>query len=133
MCLTIPASINPPKALIAKEDIVCYKLLRKYYDGRIISPFQNIPYTLNELVNIKKIEVIRRIGSTTIHAGLHSFGRQEDAFVCATHIFGMFEVFDYLVYKAIIPKGSKYYVGKFDCFNECYVSDALFVTDEICA
>lgn len=123
MCLDINKF---SRAKIAKEDITCYKWVfvhvlsaskkEKIYD--YVTPFFyshiKIGETYNSILEVRnKYNPLYR---TEIHSGLHSY---------ADFHTPMSKKWGYsVIIKCIIPKGSKYYVGKFDG-DKGYASDSL--------
>ena len=150
MCLyvlNIPENLNPK---IATEDIPCYKLLQivpgaRYY----ITPFQNFrinfdyenPYymVVDEMtghyyaesqvlymgadlkwINGKCIQHVPEIKDTIrkvldIRAGIHAYLNTNIFISC-----------DQVLFKAIIPKGSHYFIG----MNSEIVADKMIIFDE---
>jgi len=137
MCFELNAK---SKELIAKRDIVCYKLLVERQDGTITSPFLQTDYKLNylhyadsELQDKFKFEVYKspynsdHLGS--IAQGLHTYRRFKSGYEdykYENHLrydIPMSKRFVHI--KCVIPKGAKYYKNKTE-----YVSDRLFVKEE---
>ena len=108
MCLTIKNSEHFrffgrcfPK--IAKEDIVAYKVLKDYGDGYIITPYQYAQVcfvhgtdTLSATFKVRRY----RNKIYEVSEGIHSL--QKPITSLPVHC---------KIYYAIIPKGSKYYIG----------------------
>lgn len=115
MCLIIKKS---SVALIATEDIICYKVLTYIITvGKWLTYFKYSPVTIGDTYHS---ELTRQELTITdaIEKGLHSFASLEDAnnFVSDRLNVGVF--------KCVIPKGSTYYKGSF--FNwKSYASDTL--------
>lgn len=102
MCL-ISLNKNPR---IAEKDIVCYKWLDTYF-GELYSPFVTIPiiYKLKCLTFAKHYTKPRTInGLTQVEGGyIHA---------CISMLnWHMLTASTAYKYKAIIPKGARYYVG----------------------
>ena len=161
MCLIIDE--QNAKMKIANEDIVCYKLVKKvereynpihwaeklrfskrtpltYYKTVFMSPYYNEIYEPNTVkVNKTRIQKrkhdhkIWRIGGGV----LHTFKDIESAkkYYVDSGIFmeSIDEAVQYLILKCFIPKGTKYYDGKMDCYETyySYASKSLKITDEI--
>ena len=100
MCLTA----THRRVKIAKEDIVCYKLL----DSKLKSPFKGFKYKLNKLT-VSNLDIPDE--DKDIYKGLHAYQNISSA---NSDIKGIRLFFGIItdVYKAIIPKGSRYYLGK---------------------
>lgn len=77
---------------------------------KMVTPYRNFPIKIGKTYNS---ELIKR-DDGLIHKGLHSFKNSNDA---KFYISGIYV-------KCIIPKGSKYYEGKFADYNS-YASDKL--------
>ena len=108
-----------PEALIAKRDILCYKVLNqnKLRDD-ISSPFQLDPYfskSSQDITVTKTVKKIQRFDSA-IYEGLHTFSNYLRTWEWSRDTFG--------VYFAIIPKGTKYY---YNSNKKEYVSEKLIV------
>lgn len=106
MCIIV---IEP--SIIAEEDIVAYKVLeirRKH----LCTPFQYMSIKFNRLYTDKHKE-----GYYIITSGVyHLFSSIEDAILLKEHAEKVyannFNKSKFIVVKAIIPKGTKYYIGK---------------------
>ena len=111
MCLI--AISNTP--YIAEQDIICYKIYI-LIDDKYVSPYQKCDMpSINELVTTE----LQRSGDFYIEKGFHSFACLEDAEVEAEW-FGNVHGHEVCIAKCIIPKGSKYYWGKFrDDYSYC--------------
>lgn len=121
MCLYIEENQQPE---IAIEDITCYKVILENFDRYCINT--NKLYTYYQKAKIiiggtyKSKFTINSLGE--IERGLHSFTTLEIAekfisvrlLICKSHIV-----------KCIIPKGSKYYLGRFYVDNDSYASNRL--------
>lgn len=112
MCWT---SANKPVKQIAKEDVICYKIVISR-DGRVVSPYfhyeykyhkineeiaLNIEYTLSSDINQLRLYKCRQ--------GYHSYSSLDFANQVYNNYF--YEN-DGCVFKCIIPKGSVYYDNK---------------------
>ena len=122
MCLEIlkpknPDKISEPK--IAKKDIVCYKVFKLFSEGRIESPYQGVDY---ELKKKKKSMLVCYMNPVTqsVNIGIHSFIHLDDAIDESND----WSTHRMVVVKCIIPKGAKYYTGKFNT-TSCRASDKL--------
>ena len=119
MCLKLGSSKTKPK--IATKDIVCYKGLIQLRD-ELITPYKRVSI---EIGKTYKSIISNKDGE--IHLGLHSFKTLKELKNWATGS-GWRRAWwgkaggEYI--KCIIPKGSTYYIGTFDCWKS-YASDAL--------
>lgn len=132
MCLKL--SKENANAKIADHDIVCYKLMYGYCDDNgnvgIVSPYQNTRHPFNKTIaaNGKVVKDYWNemcdflvIGKGVIHSYSFLEGAMDD----------MENYFDgNIIFKAIIPKGTKYYVGDF-CGIPAFGSKKLIITDTI--
>lgn len=106
--------------LTASKDIVCYKMLEKSIGGEVyMSPYQNeLYFKINTKAKsiTKTSSLIASPWTSQINIGLHTYSNKKYARkkLCTDRAF----------FKAIIPKGSKYYYNPED--SE-YVSDKLIV------
>lgn len=119
MCLDIKRS---DEAIIASEDIICYKALlnRGYGLENLVTYYQGSEVKIGETY----VSELVKSGSS-IEIGLHSFAKlngiknfRKDSCRSFKSIF---------VAECIIPKGSSYFIGKFemDCGYTSYASDCL--------
>lgn len=101
---------------IAANDIQVYKILEKrrtWISGLIkyVSPFYNFKYKLNKVYKSRiELDFQTRNGALTIEKGLHSFTnlRHAEGYCAANEPYCK----TWLIFKAIIPKGSTYYVNE---------------------
>lgn len=102
MCLVADSDIP----YIAEQDIICYKFYILIND-KYVSPYRkcNMP-GINELVTTE----LQEPGRFYIEKGFHSFTYLEDAEIAAERFGNNYED---CIAKCIIPKGSRYYAGKF--------------------
>ena len=106
--------------LIAEEDITVFKVL-SLRDGMITTPYQAMPVTFNDK------------GTFEYTAGFE-WDDKEKGISCGCHAYSSFgralmtsETFVSLyTYKAVIPKGSKFFIGKFGAI----VSNRLIIHNE---
>ena len=111
--------------LVAKEDIVCFKLLKNskflFFFNRYYTPFQEVRVKLNQKLNAhgeEEIDIIspyyRDIGGGFIHAfrGLLVAKREKED--------------RWIIVKAIIPKGIRYYEG----INGDICAKSMYITSE---
>lgn len=119
MCLDVDKKVHtdPKKAFIARTDIVVYKILRKKYDydynqygettdTRIYyqAPYRNFTYKMGTLYTEKRMKVGKYL---SVDAGLHSCKTRRAANLRNPD--GTYGT----VFPAIIPKGSRVFVGTF--------------------
>lgn len=115
MCWTTRLKEHQVKR-IAANDIQVYKILEKrrtWISGRIkyVSPFYNFKYKLNKVYKSRiELDVQTRNDVLTIEKGLHSFTNFQQAKCC--YNIGKLNCEPWFIFKAIIPKGSIYYVNE---------------------
>lgn len=123
MCLILSVKNKFGKPLIATEDICCYKFVDVLHDGSLRTPYQLVPV---------------KIGSTyesdfsfdedgDIEKGLHSLVSLKAAIKEAN------EICDSAICRCVIPKGSRYYKGKFGLYHSrlSFASDRLTYVERI--
>lgn len=110
---------------IAKEDIECRKKLyannseKKWY-----SPVMDEPYELGsnkECIKTAKFSFFATFFKKRIEKGIHSYQLQD--YDSNFHYHEHFTNFGYKYYTAIIPKGTRYFIG----YNGDLVSEKLIV------
>lgn len=131
MCLKVKENAQ---FKIAKKDMPCYKVL---IDNGIslLSPYKKFKYVLGQEVRLNSKSVLQVTvddctGDFGIAVGLHSFYRLKDAQSEAADWGHQ----NYKVFRAIIPKGSMYFTGEFDCTEgtfKSYASDAIIITEPV--
>lgn len=128
MCLLSNSKIP----LIAKKDIICYKVLQRLSDNSYISPFRNVKYNINDFnYPLEKYNqndyVYDYSGWYKIEQGfLHCFVSKNihpNDYV-SSHIFLWAKIFPLYLFECYIPKGAKYFVS--NCGKEI-CADKLFV------
>ncbi len=153
MCLSLGRNI-PDRAMVATEDVVCYKLLFKTAEyleeckkalgsdklsiksmesmlarGDIyISPYRQAPYKLGKRYE-SKLDVpfqYEFYDAYRIECGLHTFVNISQALYRIETAYSRDML---VVVKCRIPKGSTYYKGTFG-MAQSYASDAL-ILDEV--
>lgn len=113
------------KPKVAEKDIVVYKIL----DYNMGSPYYGLLYHLNRKItsDLQIYDSRRFLGTQLLNVeeGLHSFTKRIVAYLTQRYlnIYYKKSGITYSTYKAIIPKGSKYYIG----LNNDIASDALIV------
>lgn len=116
MCLN--ANSNIPK--IAEENIICYKIY--IFRNGFVSPYLRSPIPkLKEKITTE----LQNDGSYLIEKGFHSFINLSDAEGDAKFFSRYYEI-KAVISKCIIPKGSKYYKGKFGTIPS-YCSESIIV------
>lgn len=155
MCLSV-ISKNRPKAKIAEEDIICYKVLRVdgvSYNKRGYDSISFVaPYTREEVTVGKKIHDTAKLHSYLAYekydkftnavyhiweireGGFHTFANFEDAKIACMR-WSMVTIgsnYGYIVVYAIIPKGTKYHEGTCEEGRvTCYVSKDIIYTYDV--
>jgi len=108
MCLKL--SINPFRSYrkIAKKDIVCYKVLKRFGDNSLYAYFQDFSYT----PGISYSCLLGRYW-WRVEEGFHSFVNIDDArdWRCHTNYNSAWREPPVVVVRCVIPKGSEYYTG----------------------
>ena len=107
----------------AKEDIVCYKVLTNnyYFIRGWVTPFTVTPVKFNQLLIASPQPTFAFLNPHMKGEGyIHAFTKQklvkDEYFLCHNDVF-----------KAIIPKGTKYHIGE----NGCEIcAKKMFITDE---
>jgi len=129
--IPVEVKFNLPKPLIAEEDIVCYKIVRKNSKGKIISDSRDYEY--NTTTTQPEINLEIKLGSTwinnekkstitgTIEEGYHSYTNINKAYSNLTSSRGLLSMICYIdindsenrvLVRFYIPKGSKYYINE---------------------
>jgi hypothetical protein len=129
MCLSRTTTKKPK---IAEEDIICYKFLKVAGSGfprrdvRITAPFRtDFQYQLGKVTKLQPHQKLECEHHDYVHVGFHSFANVKAAFHNAD-IRNYPHDPEYFVFVCVIPKGAKYFVGRF-CQHLSYASDALIV------
>jgi hypothetical protein len=128
MCLKTKEK-NPK---IAKEDIVVYVIRehRIYYNHHIFSPFFNFYWNKNELYTSSLFQNKNEMDNKIFY-GFHSFITLKDAKKMLRNRFNFCTFFYYKIHKAIIPKDSLYWTGKFNTIfkRNSYCSNKLILKE----
>lgn len=134
MCLLVKKT-DGCEVNIAEADITTYKVLIKDHKGNLSTPYRNS--WVQEDVNYKSdliFEEYPNMLSAYNHVGigLHSLKSISDAKRLKSKMYSKNE--SIVIYKCVIPKGSKYYKGIFKDYGwifPSYASDALTYIKEI--
>lgn len=120
--------------LIAQEDIKCFKILREE-SGQWITPYRDYPIKFNiELTSEdnEKDTLLKVFGFYQVDKGyFHSCNSKESAIkymqdIKITYTRRKYKCPPLTAFKAIIPKGSKYYIGA----GEDLCSNKLIIINE---
>ena len=127
MCLIAQSNIKP---LVAQKDIKVIKLLKKYEDGRYVTPYQKFPVELNGMLTPAD-------GNATIKLYGHDKCRTEiiDGYIHAALKFYIdTNIKDgTTAVEAYIPKGTEYYINvslSEICAKKLYITDKLLESTE---
>ena len=127
MCLITTKDIPE----IAQEDIVCYKLY-KLRDNKLLSPYREVVApNINEVTNtvLGKARFPYYLDNSVkylVNKGFHSF-KYIDDLIKELHFW---QSYDIKIFKCIIPKGTKYYEGKF-VGESSYCSESIILKEII--
>ena len=129
MCLTT----KDKKLQIAINDIPCYKILLRDEKGNFHSPYYPMKWEvgktyINTEVGIE--DVFPTHEYKDIYNGYyHTYNSLEGCVINAETDYRASSV-HYYVFKAIIPKGSEYYMGKHSAYSYGYASKQLKLTNK---
>ena len=124
MCLITTKNIPE----IAQEDIVCYKIYILIGD-ELLSPYQGSPApTINKVTNtlLDRAYLSNYRAAYMISKGFHSFKYLDDLI----KELDFWLSFDIEIFRCIIPKGTKYYEGKFNN-SPSYCSESIILKEII--
>lgn len=117
MCLELLS-----KKLVAKEDIVCYKILIKR-GNELYTPYQEVKIKPGIFKATGTLSEDCRTRRKTVREGvIHTFAKYDQAL---DEKGGK----NTLIYKCVIPKGTNYYIGLFEAFLS-YGSEVINVLEE---
>lgn len=118
---------NKKECDIAKEDIICYKVLRSHIkffkdESKLYSPIRNYYYCDKENIIGNKLVCPEFSNNVSFYVpyycysvdrGIHGFKDKDSALVFIDNLFNITcnIYYTYYLYECIIPKGSKYYEG----------------------
>lgn len=110
MCLLVNTQYK-----IAKEDIVCYKILEKDYYGHLFSPYTLFRWELNKLTKAEGKPYFTSFKETKhIAVGyFHTF----KSIVAAKKQLKLWPNRNHLICKCTIPKGTKYWEGLYEGYK----------------
>lgn len=108
MCLRKPKDC---KFETADRDIVVYKILRKNRENRYITPVMKTPVRLGDTIRSAS-PIEDAVGNESVCGeGVHAYREKAVAAKTADN-YNIWSVFDrYVIAKAVIPKGERFYVG----------------------
>ena len=113
------------------EDIICYKVYISF-DNKLRSPYMRFPApNMNEVANtVLDRGYLGRAKDNNlaymVNRGFHSFKYIDDL----TKELYFWQSSDVKIFKCIIPKGTKYYEGKFD-ESSSYCSESIILKETI--
>lgn len=109
MCLLVNTQYK-----IAKEDIVCYKILEKDYNGNLFSPYTLFRWELNKLTKAEGRPYFTSFkGTKNISVGyFHTF----KSIVAAKKQLTLWSN-NHVICKCTIPKGTKYWEGLYEGYK----------------
>lgn len=117
MCLELLS-----KKLVAKEDIVCYKILIKR-GNELYTPYQEVKIKPGIFKATGTLSEDCRTRRKTVREGvIHTFAKYDQALDRKDRK-------STLIYKCVIPKGTNYYIGLFEAFLS-YGSEVINVLEE---
>ena len=136
MCLITTKNIPE----IAQEDIVCYKFyvlhkvkddinLPSYDKDGYLSPYQGMPApTINKVTNtlLDRAYLSKYTAVYMVGRGFHSFKYLDDLI----EELDFWLSFDIKIFKCIIPKGTKYYEGRYTV-DSSYCSESIILKEII--
>lgn len=131
---------NSKKPLIAKEDIICYKVLQRLGDNTYVSPFRNVKYNINDFnYPLEKYNQNDYVYNDCIwykieQGFLHCFVSQniDPNDYVSSSIFMYAKIFPLYIFECYIPKGAKYFISRCKkeiCTNKLFVKDVKFKID----
>lgn len=123
--------VKSARRKVAKEDIIVYKILIKESNALLAPYHSGVEYKVNKIqyANIKCELFLHTIIRTC--DGLHSFQDVKSAIKHRIMLqFWFSKDNTYTIYKALIPKGTKYLLTNYDKDN-VYISEQLKIIEEI--
>ena len=127
MCLVVSSDRLRPK--VAKEDLVCYKILEAHDFGRLFTPCRYASVHLGEQIDSELDE--KPLGQE-VRYGLHTLCDKEEAVELLKTYRDVFK-HQFVLVRCVIPKGAKYYKGKYlsSYFNVMGGELASYCSDKI--
>lgn len=117
MCLELLS-----EKLVAKEDIICYKIVRKR-GNKLYTPYQEVEIKPGIFKATGTLSEDRGDRRKTVGEGvIHTFAKYDQAL-------DEKDGKNTLIYKCVIPKGTNYYIGLFEAFLS-YGSEIINVLEE---
>lgn len=121
---------NRKYALIAQEDIECYKVLRRIDD--VLTSYYHEKFIWKKSVTytslLESFDSVFKSCQCNVERGFHSYMYQKDAERFINEISGD-EIL--VLVKCIIPKGSRYFEGQSTDWRAGYASDMIIFTSII--
>lgn len=137
MCLFKDKRFHPHnRPLIAKEDIVCYKILHlNYITKMFVTPYTRIPIPIeciqkNKIKRIPfKAEILNKFRFICRHVlGLSNIVTDGFIHTYSSEISYYRLEFRDCVFKCIIPKGTKYFIGEHE---NVYASEQIIFVEQL--
>nr|DAL02967.1 MAG TPA: hypothetical protein [Crassvirales sp.] len=117
MCLELLS-----EKLVAKEDIICYKIVRKR-GNKLYTPYQEVEIKPGIFKATGTLSEDRGDRRKTVGEGvIHTFAKYDQAL-------DEKDGKNTLIYKCVIPKGTNYYIGLFEAFLS-YGSEIINVLEK---
>lgn len=118
---------NRKYSLTAREDIECYKVLRRA--GDILTSYFHERFTWEKSITyttlLQTFNSVFREYQCNVEQGFHSYMYQKDAEAFINEVCGDETL---VLVKCIIPKGSQYFVGDSTDWRAGYASDKIIFT-----
>ena len=133
MCLIVKTAYHlAHKPLIAERDITCYKILFTYEESgnkKYITPYRSTEVLSNTLI-ADRFQINISSYYKRVDLGIHSFQTYYKALSERDYLNTSLPLFPkldkYVVKKAYIPKGTKYWIGE----NEEFCSERIVFTEK---
>lgn len=130
MCLEVDRTIHKNnKPIILTEDLVCYKVVKKFFEDKWATPYELFPVQFNTLLKTRFNYFYQCIQDKytiiEINRGFHSIVHLEDCKKLYTHLGGTKSII-----KVIYPKDTRVWYGTFSVFGESVVGNKIIMTDE---
>ena len=114
---------NSDRPYVADRDLTCYKVYI-LINNRHKSPYQRADMPkIGELTTTS----LQKPGSFIIEKGFHSFVSFIDA-VNEVRLITTIYSYETYIFKCVIPKGTKYYEGSFNCIPS-YCSESIIIEE----